>query len=102
MAKILIGSPLVKNVQILGADFLVIKEDLEDEKLCGDCDALNQVIRVDVNLSKEARIKSYVHEIMHGIVKTSGLSELISEEVEEALCVAMEQGYKSFKNVEDI
>jgi hypothetical protein len=102
MADIRIGSPLLKSVDILGASFLVIKEDLEDEELCGDCDSLNQVIRVDINLSKDARVKSYVHEIMHGIIRTSGLGELVSKEVEEALCVAMEQGYKSFKDVEDI
>jgi hypothetical protein len=67
------------------------KEGAENsETLYGDCDAALRVIRIEKTLDDDMTKRVLKHEKMHMRLGLSGLSEILSSEQEEAICVLME------------
>lgn len=66
------------------------KADTDGGELCGDCDVDKRIIRLDEKLEGEEYRRVLRHEVFHMKVRISGLKELLSDEVDEALAVLAE------------
>ena len=84
------------RVKILGqwcaVKFMDLKEEGQrnNETLYGDCDLATRTIRVEQSLDDDLAKRVLKHEKMHMKLGLSGLSELLTLEQEEAICVLME------------
>lgn len=81
-------------VNILGTDYTVkiVKMGKDDY---GDCDTDKKVIRL--NRRKDQKAESLVHEVIHGALHESGLTNVLhtTEGLEEAIVRAVEHGLKT-------
>lgn len=79
-----------------------VKQINEDDnlKIYGDYNSHTDIIRISEDQSDREAMKTYLHEIMHVLLRKSGASELIDEKFEETLCVVVEylQNLVYFKN----
>ena len=79
-----------KTVEVLGVSVKVRHVDLSKEKLLGDFCNLKLTIRLEKTMTESEYKRVLAHETFHARLHISGLVELITEEVEEALCVLEE------------
>ena len=80
-----------QRVNILGTRFKVEHADLIPEGLFGDCDVDNKIIRIEQTLEGKSFKETLTHEKFHAMLRLSGISELLTEELEEALCRLVER-----------
>ena len=60
--------------------------------IIGTCDRDKKQIYIESCIeSEDLFLKTLLHEVCHGLVYESGLSNVISQEVEELICIAMEK-----------
>ena len=83
------------RVKVLGQWVRVEHKDLSvdaapDENLHGDCNVERRLIRLDQSLEGADYKRVLRHEKMHMKLGLSGLSELLTPEQEEAICVLSE------------
>ena len=64
--------------------------DLTEEGLLGDCDPSKRIIRIEVTLEGAEYKRIEAHEFAHMKMALSGLVEMMSPELEEALAVLAE------------
>ena len=83
---------LPDSVPILGEDFTVKSEEMKDA--AGDTMGGHRRIRIDFSDhdSQDEVESTLLHETMHAILYVSGVSNLLEENVEEAIIVALEHG----------
>jgi len=82
-----------KKVIILGREFEVKSPTkVGDDDHYGDCDGAERVIRVRASLKGESFEDVLLHETIHGVLYTAGISEMLGDRLEEALVVALENG----------
>tara|TARA_R100000742_G_C4256970_1_gene74823 strand:+ start:129 stop:404 length:276 start_codon:yes stop_codon:yes gene_type:complete len=60
------------------------------EVLYGDCDVATRTIRIEKSLDDNLTKRVIKHETMHMKLGLSGLSEILTDEQEEAICVLVE------------
>lgn len=58
------------------------------------------IIYIKQTLSKAEKSRIFLHEVMHAIIGISGLSSLISEDQQEALCNVSECYHELFQDEE--
>lgn len=98
-----------KRINVCGAWYTVVFEkfDGEDEADYGQCSYNDRKIRINEEVP-ENRVESIVaHEICHAVLDQHRIdvllekyvSEEVRSEIEEAICRAMENGYKAFRNI---
>jgi len=79
------------RVRVLGQYFKIIYEDLTAENIDGDTDINKRLIRIDSCITDPEHIRRIIaHEKFHAKLAVSGISELLGEEVEEALAILAE------------
>lgn len=87
-----------KSIPILGRRYsLHYHENIktsDGENIFGDTDKNKKCIRIDLKHCKaESDLKDTVlHECIHAILAQSGIDNLLTDEVEEAIVVAIEHG----------
>ena len=64
----------------------VQKVDQADNK--GECNIETKIIKVKSSLSKEEKIRTIFHEVIHGYIEEMGFN--LSETFEEVICVTLE------------
>lgn len=84
------------RVRILGQWINILYVDLKpegekaNETLYGDCDSTTRIIRVDKSVDDDLCKRIIKHEKMHMKLGLSGLTEILTLEQEEAICVLAE------------
>jgi hypothetical protein len=69
-----------------------LKADPGEEVPWGEYDRHECRISIDKKVTDvEYRLRTLVHEMVHAGLDVSGLTEILDEKIEEALCIAMEQ-----------
>lgn len=58
----------------------------DDEDTWGDVSFEEQTIRVNQNLARGMQVMTLWHELFHVFLEVTGLSDVVSEKVEESLC----------------
>ena len=89
----------MQTIYVLGVPFTVIYTNLEKDGVYGDCEPLNQTIRIDNTIPLDQQQKVLAHELTHAALRISGLNELIDDKIEEAICVLMETAYKVYEDI---
>ena len=84
----------METIDLLGCEYQIIPREpgtlfLDGEKVLGHIDCNEKIIEVEDGPRRE---ESTMHEGVHGILDQSGLSELLDERLEEAICVAVSHG----------
>jgi hypothetical protein len=64
--------------------------DKAGETLYGDCDSATRIIRIEKSSDDELCKRILKHEKMHMKLGLSGLTEILTSEQEEAICVLAE------------
>lgn len=80
-----------QRIKVLGEWFRVLHMDLSEEGLFGDCDVDNRVIRIDQSLEGKSFKETLKHEKFHAMLRISGISELLGDQLEEAICRLVER-----------
>lgn len=90
------------KVTVMGIPFEVKHpQNVDKEKSYGETVGTERVIKVKQSLEGDIFEATLLHEIIHGIFYVSGQTELMSEEQEEALTVALEHGILSLYTRKD-
>lgn len=89
----MLGETIVIN--ILGRDLRIIDiPNIDLDKMAGieDCWGLfkGDSIYLATSLTGEQRKRVLIHELTHAVLAISGLTNLIEDKLEEAICDAME------------
>lgn len=84
-----------KRIKVLGQWITVEHCDLSKagesgEALCGDCNVDRRVIRIDETIEGEEYKRVLRHETFHMKVRISGVNEMLTDEIDEALAVLAE------------
>ena len=78
-----------EKIRIIDRDFEIrYVPNLEDLE-CVNAEA--GLIEIREGLPDYQRRRMKVHAIVHGILEITGVSEIIGERIEEAICIALEQ-----------
>lgn len=82
------------TVNIMGKVFEVAhpKQVASDKDVYGHTVGHDRKITIKGSLSGEAFEDTLLHETIHAILAVSGMTEMLSEEHEEAIVVALENG----------
>ena len=81
------------NVTIMGIPFEVRHpQNVDKEKSYGEMQGAERVIKIKESLKGPVFEATLLHEVLHGILYTTGHSELFTVEQEEALVLALEHG----------
>lgn len=80
--------PLPGSLVISGHDFEVELAHMEDRY--GDCDVTKRKIRIDPTEPLDRQWETLFHETIHAVLGLSGYSELLKDDLEEALVVLLQ------------
>jgi len=88
---------LPKSITIFGRSFRIVeKPHLKDEdgkELCGLYDSIKREIKINSKDLYEVRLSTLRHEVVHALLDLSGLNEILSVELEEAIVRCIENGW---------
>jgi hypothetical protein len=82
---------LLPSVLILGIRYKIIMKELDN--LYGEMIRGKNVIHIDYRQPPELMHSTLFHECIHSALYTSGVSELLTDEQEEAICIALESAF---------
>lgn len=68
----------------------------------GLCDAEERLITLDTTQTKEQAEDTLVHEIIHAVLGISGIAEILTEEQNEAITVALTTGIAKAIDIEKL
>lgn len=94
---------MANKIPVLGVPFTVTypnKVDSKDNNL-GETDGPMRTIKVKKNLTNDIKHETLLHELIHAILYVSGHSELISEETEESIVIAIESGLSQVVRIKE-
>lgn len=74
---------MIERVNVLGTEFDVVVEPLGD-KTAGESIVHERRIRVDAGMMRSVQVETFYHELMHVMLRHTGLDALLSEQEEEA------------------
>lgn len=80
----------LKPFVIYGEKYTASYDELPPE-LAGLCDKNEKQIVISKNIDDKHHMKTIVHEVTHGILHESALDTVVSNEVEELICMAVER-----------
>lgn len=94
---------LINKLTILGREIRVKKATAKEiEVVCKDKGCLGyfdgNTIYVSRTLSEEQFKRVLLHEVSHAVLSITGLTNLLEDEKEEAICDAFESFVELFKN----
>lgn len=80
-----------KQIQIKNYTWVIIeveefKDSPENEIAFGRCDYVNQVIRINANLSKQQKRQTLLHELTHAFMQAYGLGQVSDTIPVEVMC----------------
>lgn len=83
---------LPKKVNIKGISYKVINKIINPD-LYGLCDKDNKAIYINKLNCKSTKktLETYAHELCHAYIREHNLDMVISDEVEELICLAFEE-----------
>jgi Zn-dependent peptidase ImmA (M78 family) len=79
-----------KSVNVLGTKYKVLHKKI-NPNLLGLCDKDKKLIYINTGQSKKEAIYTYYHELIHAIFRENNLDAIISDEMEELVCLATEK-----------
>lgn len=88
---------MIDKINILGLTYEIREVEVIDKdcRMFGQIDYINQVIKIDKELTQERKDITLLHEIIHGISEQLGLEELNKDErVVQSLATALHQTLK--------
>ena len=86
-----VGSIL--EIPVFGIPFKVqFVEEVDKDNSYGETEGPERTIKIRQSLPPELLEATILHEICHAVLYTAGVSELLDENLEEAIVVAMENG----------
>ena len=85
MASLRIDIP--EEIDICGLRWKIVRKRMKDR---GMAHLDSRIIDLADRLSGEELEQTYLHELTHVVLHVSGLNSLLNEELEEAICLAME------------
>ncbi len=90
-----------RSVKIFGQKFKIkyLAPDEIEENCEGVVFLSKREIHLDSSLPLEQLRRVLIHEIMHAILGVSGISEKLSDAVEESIATAMESALPAFRVV---
>ena len=83
---------MAEYVYIFQDKVIVKRLNLPDDHGVYEVD--KEEIHIDTAVKKKNLNRCMIHEMAHAVFEKSGLSEIIDEKTEEAVCKALEQGFK--------
>jgi hypothetical protein len=86
-------SKLPKEVTILGREHTVKVEKCSSEEDMGEMLRGYRTIRISPSHPKDTLESTLFHECVHAALYTAGLSELLTEDQEEAVVICMESAF---------
>jgi hypothetical protein len=96
-----VGSKI--QVPVLGIPFDVhFVEEVDKDHSMGECDGPERAIKIKHAQTPEMLESTLLHEVCHAILYTSGISELLEENQEEAIVVALENGLSQLYQRKDL
>lgn len=84
---------LPSTITVLGMKFEIQYSDLTSEKLNGDSNIDDKIIRINSTLSEQAQKDTLFHECVHMAIGVAGLDNLITGKVEEAIVRCIEHAF---------
>lgn len=84
---------LPKTIPVMGIKFKIVEvgsPELDGEKCEAHISITAREITIKRDLPMEVKLTLLAHEYMHGMIKLSGLSQVLGEKREEALCCMAE------------
>jgi hypothetical protein len=69
-----------------------LRDPADGKELDGYCDYGSQTILIDTSLNETKRLSVLLHESIHAILYLSGQSQLLDDDREESLVLALEYG----------
>ena len=81
-----------KSVTIFGKEIKVEVTDNLDDDVLGEFRAQEKIIYLSDFAGKE----TLLHEVAHAALHYSGISEMLDEKLEEAICTCMEYGLAQY------
>jgi len=98
-----------RKINICGAWYKIIhKQFVDDESFALGLHSYDdRTIEINDDVTENRLESIYAHEITHAILDLHSIDKLLEkyvdedvrEEIEEAICRAMETGYKSYRNI---
>ena len=88
----------LKEISILGQT-ITIEHRKPKKETVGEYNIHNRTIYLNNNLKGDEAIRVLVHEMQHAALNIAGITDLISEEIEEALCTIAESYYTDLLEV---
>lgn len=91
------AEPKPKKIPILGTEFRVEYTTKLPKDDYGHTEGNERLIKIKARLRGEIAKATLIHEILHGVLHVSGLSEVLMQhdptgQLEEAIVVAIEHG----------
>ena len=78
------------TITIMGIKFKVDVLDLTKEYLCGDSCLAKKLIRINSQQTLEEQKSTLYHECLHMALHISGVSSLLTDDLEEAIVICIE------------
>ncbi len=73
------------SVNILGAKFRVLLEAPDDPCNAGESSDCKRTIKIAPDLPVEVQVETLYHEVVHMMLKLSGVSHALTDELDEAV-----------------
>jgi len=91
------------KIPVLGVPFEIqyVNKINEEDDSYGECDGPAHKIKIKKSLTNEQKRLTVFHEILHAALYISGQSELLTEQQEEAIVVALENGLSQLYNLKE-
>lgn len=101
----------IKKIVVLGEviDIRLVSEEEVAKKIGADPDSfdsygcyvpIDRTIYINKSLEPDQIRKTLIHELIHANLSISGLSNILEDKLEEAVCTALENMYNLFNNKE--
>jgi Zn-dependent peptidase ImmA (M78 family) len=90
---------MIKKINIAGLDYDIKEVPVidKDNHLLGQIDYVGQVILIDSEQTEQRKEQTLFHEILHGVLEQTGLSELNEDDRKvQSISVALHQTLKPF------
>lgn len=83
-------------LKICGQRVLLEFVNLEDQGLCGKSNQARRLIQVDQSLAPEVMLETIFHEVVHFILQSNGLNQVLGEKRDEMVAQSVGLGIAQF------
>ncbi|MBU5486481.1 hypothetical protein KQI86_19455 [Clostridium sp. MSJ-11] len=73
---------MLNHINILGINYKIkyLNDLIERENLYGEIDYHKQTIRIDESMRRDRKVRTLIHEILHGIMESLGYNDINCDE----------------------